>query len=739
MLQTRALRIVALGVLVTSGLGASLVPQATAEVPDDEIRLHLTDQPLWHSPGNRLDLQMTIENASSEPLEGFLLRVEGHPRVSSRSALHETFNDNPGFSISSFPRYFDEAEVAASASETVSIEEPVTNLTAIANAPGGGVFPVTVSLFDVEGSRLLDSVTTPLIYYPSAPDIPLNVVLAIPLNEIPARDAAGAFAADPAAQSFLLEEALVEDGWLSKLLDALERVTTPPPPPEPEPRRRRSRTKGEREARSSRKPKPPPPPPLRLALAPVPRFIEELADVADGYRREPSGELRRRDATVPRAAATALRRLRVLTERPGVQPLLVPYSFPDIPAISQGLTLEDGLLPQLRAAREVLAKDLGLEVESRWIFPPAGRLDAAALTDLRTGAEGFEHALFAEESFQAPTDTPAPGCPSVALSFTCPVAAGGAGTTIGLVTDSGIQDRFADMQAGIDPRLGVQNLFAETAMIREESPGVTGRVVQATIPSLWRPDARTIDLLLTGLQTAPWLRPMTPDEGIATGIDPGRRRLLPLLSDLDLEDPIPDLYDSIATTRDLVDNFALIRPPSALLERLSRNLLIAQSRLWGSNALLAQRADDFVDETAQETQREFEKITVGGTEEIRLTSQRGEIPIELFNDASYDVSVELHVVSPDLRLDETYPQVLQSGRFQQIAVDIAARSSGIFPVEVSVQTPGGSHVIDSKSIVVRSTEFNQIALIITIGALAFLVLFYVVRGIRKREHAAEDE
>lgn len=709
-------------------------------MPDDDIRLHLTDQPLWHSPGDRLGLQLTVENTSTEPLEGFLLRVEGHPRVSSRSALHESFDGDPGFSISSFPKYFDRKEVDPGMSEAVTIQEPASNLTAIANAPGGGVFPVTVSLFDVQGSRLLDSLTTPLIYYPSVPDIPLNVVLAIPLNEIPTRDAAGLFVEDPAAQAYLLEDALAEGGWLSNLLGALERVTaTPPPPPEPKRTGRRGRTKGEKDARSPRPRKPPPPAPLRLALAPVPRFIEELADIADGYRREPNAELRQSDAAVPRAAQAALRRLRIVAERPGVQSLLVPYSFPDLPTIAQGLTLEDGLLPQLRAARDVLARDLGIELDSRWIFPPAARLDAASLEDLKAGTEGFEHALFAEASFQAPVDTPALGCPSAALSFTCPVAAGGAGTTIGLVTDSGIQDRFADMQQGIDPRLGLQNLFAETAMIREESPGVGGRVVQATIPSLWHPDARTIDLLLTGLQTAPWLRPLTPDEGIGTGIEPGRRRLLPLLSDLDLEDPIPDLYGSIATTRDLVDSFALVRPPSALLERLSRNLLIAQSRVWGSNALLAQRAEDFVEATLHETQRELEKITVGGTEEIRLTSQRGEIPIELFNDAGYDVNVELHVVSPDLRLDETYPQVLQSGRFQQIAVDIAARSSGIFPVEVSIQTPGGSHVIDSKSIVVRSTEFNQIALIITIGAFAFLVLFYVVRGIRKRERAVETE
>jgi hypothetical protein len=65
-------------------------------------------------------------------------------------------------------------------------------------------------------------------------------------------------------------------------------------------------------------------------------------------------------------------------------------------------------------------------------------------------------------------------------------------------------------------------------------------------------------------------------------------------------------------------------------------------------------------------------------------------------------------------------------------VDIRAGSSGIFPLEVAVETPDGSYEIDKRSITVRSTEFNQVALLITLGALGFLVFFFLLRGIRRR-------
>jgi hypothetical protein len=52
-----------------------------------------------------------------------------------------------------------------------------------------------------------------------------------------------------------------------------------------------------------------------------------------------------------------------------------------------------------------------------------------------------------------------------------------------LVSDPGLSERLSWLQLRTQDRLSLQQFFAETAMIREELPGVTGRVIQATIPS----------------------------------------------------------------------------------------------------------------------------------------------------------------------------------------------------------------------------------------------------------------
>jgi hypothetical protein len=64
-------------------------------------------------------------------------------------------------------------------------------------------------------------------------------------------------------------------------------------------------------------------------------------------------------------------------------------------------------------------------------------------------------------------------------------------------------------------------------------------------------------------------------------------------------------------------------------------------------------------------------------------------------------------------------------------VSAEAQASGTFPIEVRVETEDG-HALTVESVQVRSTEFNVVALAITLGAVLFLILFYVTKAIRRR-------
>jgi hypothetical protein len=718
-----------LGIALLISLG-SLSP-VDAQSPAPGPTLELVDQPLWHGPNTALGLDIRIDNTTTEALEGFIIGVEAQPRMSSRSALHESFEGSAAFAVPAFSKYFPDRTVAEDSATSLTLREPISEI--VGATSENGVYPVTISLFDNDGSQLLDAVTTPVIHYASPPEPPMGFVLAIPLSDIPVREPNGSFSASAPGEPTNLELALGGGRWLTELVNLLREAATQPEPSERESPGRRGRRN--RQARRDRVP--PPPPPLHVGIAPSPRLIEELADMATGYQvDDPDGD-RSVGASAAQAqnAQTTLDAIRSLLEIPNVQPLLLPYAFPDLPALTRNTTIERGLLPQLSEAQEVLDEALNRNFDTAWLLPPAGRMDQPTLGDLHLLTDGVNHTFFSDDSFESFADPALAGCPDPAPSFTCPVAVRDEDTeTTGYITDRGLQERFDALVRLGDDRVDLQRFFAETAMIREEAPGLEGRVVQATVPSRWRPDPDLFGRFVEALRDAPWLKTLKPDEGLDFGRPPERRRLVHELPPLAVE-PDETFYNSLEETYDLIDSFGRLRPPPALQLRLKRNLLVAESRLWARDAALAARGAEYVTQTMAETQADFDKITIGGIEEIRLTSRRGEIPIEVFNDNDYPVSVDIRLVAPELRMDRTLTELLQPSRFKQLSVDVTDRSraSGIFSLQVVVETPDGLHEIDQKLIRIRSTEFNVVALTLTIGAFAFLVLFYLFRGFRRQE------
>jgi hypothetical protein len=63
--------------------------------------------------------------------------------------------------------------------------------------------------------------------------------------------------------------------------------------------------------------------------------------------------------------------------------------------------------------------------------------------------------------------------------------------------------------------------------------------------------------------------------------------------------------------------------------------------------------------------------------------------------------------------------------------DVDLKTNGRFPVQVQVESPSG-RVIGQSTLIVRSTGFNRIALIITIGAALVLLLAWARRFLPRR-------
>ncbi|MDQ4064538.1 MAG: DUF6049 family protein, partial [Actinomycetota bacterium] len=495
-----------------------------------------------------------------------------------------------------------------------------------------------------------------------------------------------------------LEAASAPQGWLTTILDALA-----------------SRPGSE----------------VRLGIAVSPRTLEELADMSDGFTRESADD----DDSAPavaRGARAVVQGLRGLVASERAQPLLVPYAFADLPTIADDL---DRMQGQLVQAEEVYRSRLAITPDRAWIFPPAGRVDRRTLDDLRAlgaGASTFVRA----DALEAP-DPADPGCPAAfeGATYTCPaVIETATESTRAYVLDATLQRRLADLVA-TGGRVALQRVFAELAMIWDELPGTANRIVPIVLPAAWNPPPRDARLMVRTLARAPWLATSTPEEGVRSDAGAASRSIVAELPPTLLAQPTYDA--TVDAARDRLESFALMEPPAETVTRLRRDLLVAHNRTWATDAALLDDGLEYARGVQEEVDRSFEQINMGGELDVTLTSRAGEVPLVLFNDTGHDVTLRINFDWSDLGLDitpETLERTFPPGA-SRLPVEAAARASGIIRVRATVATPDGVE-IDQRVISIRSTEFNEIALAITIGALSFLVLFYAFRGLRRRRIAA---
>lgn len=667
--------------------------------------LAVVSQPLWYgaggSGGDRLNLLLEITNGSETPLRGFSIVLTAGGRVVSRSELSSIYAGAPLSGTTETLTYV-RRTVRPGGSTTVRIGSPLTTFPTLASASEGGVYPLSVALDDLSVTPVrLDSVTTSLILYPHRPDPPLGLVPVLPLHAQPARNPNEVFDLSESPRPAWDERR----GWLPGMLDAAQRATDGG---------------------------------LHLGLAPTPRLLEEAGDMADGYRRRtPDGAVE----TVPSDAPSARRAARLVSElgrlagRRTVQPLLVPYSSPDLPSLNANLPAAGEVLPlidQIREANSVFAGLYDRRLPDRWLFPPGGRLDQGTLAALRL-ADAARRTLFGAASLTGPGS----GCPEASgtLTFACPVRVKtSAGAARGLVEDASLGKLLRATSDGRTPmRLGLQRFFAETAMIREEQPNVAGRVVSLIVPESWHPAPRFSRLFLSGLGSAPWLDTMTPSEGLRRGHETAGRRLVGALRPL-AGTPDPAYWSQIGGALSAVDTFASMNPPAAIRQRLGRNVLVAESRSWWTDAVTRATGLSYASDAASDAASIMHAVSLPSVNRTQtLTSHSGDLQIVAFNDAGFPLTVRLRFESTKLGFRRrTLERTLVPGKTERIAIRATARSSGIFSMLVSLETPNGAETITDQAIEIRSTSFNLIALVLTIGALAFLVFFAVARRARRR-------
>ena len=677
-----ALASLALGALPSS-------PVAAQETGSGDVTIELVKQPVFYDAGSDLNIKVRVSNGSTETLEGFALNLGRESRLTSRSDLQNSFDSPPGLAIEAITRVIGQA-VAPGESRVITLDDAVTEVLAGDEA---GIYPATINLLEEDDASPLDSLTTHLMYYPDGAESQLNFVVAVPLNDLPARGPDGDFVMDATDERPTLEEALGSRGWLTRTASEVNRFGGK----------------------------------LRLGLAPTPRLIEEIADMSNGYRR--GDEQVSEDSPEARAAANLLGQLRQALSTDGVQPLLVPYASPDLPSMAAN-AVDGDLATQITLGETILNDILEVDIDRSWLFPPGERIDADSLEQLRLTSNAGEKTFFSESSLVDEDNPLLAGCPIEGLTAACPVSVSTqAGDTLGYQADPGLQDRLTALVRD-DERLNLQRFFAETAMIREEQPSRADRIIQVTLPSLWDHSPGLTRILYRGLANAPWLQTVTPEEGLELDIDRIDRRIEDDAATVSHEISTFD-YSTIEEAESTIESFNSIGPPASMYQRLLRNCLVAQSRNWWANEELVDRGLAYARASAQEARAEMDKVSIEVSERITLTSRAEDIPVRVLNDAGYPVKVRFQLDSPRLRFEDEDIRTFDTGR-TPLTIPVRADSSGFFPVTMALITPDGSEVIAESEPTVRSTEFNNVALTITMGALFFLIAFYILRWYHRR-------
>jgi hypothetical protein len=132
----------------------------------------------------------------------------------------------------------------------------------------------------------------------------------------------------------------------------------------------------------------------------------------------------------------------------------------------------------------------------------------------------------------------------------------------------------------------------------------------------------------------------------------------------------------------------------------------------------------------------LDQIHLQPTGTITITSSKAQIPISFQNTSNQDLIVHLKLESDRLLFPDGAEQDVQlpAGRSTTVRVAVETRGSGQSPVQLTVTTTDGL-AIGSRRITVRSTFVSGVGVFLTVGAIAFLAIWWgwdIHRRRRKR-------
>jgi hypothetical protein len=665
--------------LAAALLSTSLAPLASAQTETGDVSLVLVRQSPWNTPEQPLlRLGVRATNGGAEPIENLSLGITVFSQVLSRTSYELSLREDPDPPVILGAHTVLLRGILNPGVTRTFLLSP-TDVSFLAERAETGIYPLKL---DLRSNDLpVATIRSPIVFL-DLPEhrakTPLRLAWTFVLDRPVLYGPDGVFDADA------VRLLLAPGGRVRQEVNGLAAVLARPHAP-----------------------------PVDLVLSPV--LLDQLDTLRQGFRERTGDTVQRVPAGTGAAAVAAslLDQIRKVASAPTVELSALPFSDPSIPSLLAA-GLDRDLPTQLQRGRDEVARITGVTPDSEVVRPPRSELDQASLFAL--WQQGFGVFLVDPTLVRRPAQEKEFAQPAKASLAVSPTE-----TVTAIVPDEGVQNLLASDTVVADPRLATQQVIGELAQVWLERPGVE-RALAISLPENLALPGDLFQPLMTEIATAPWLR-LQKASTIARNF-PKPDEPAQLTPPVELPE-FPDWY--VHTLREVRTDIQTYRSilvrPNPLPDQLETTILVAESSSFADEH---RAGASFLESVRDRLLTEFRKVRPDTSPSERtLTSRTGIIPVGVTNQTGYPVKISIRLVSNRLSFLPSNTQPIQlNGDATTILFHVQARTTGRFPVQVQILTPTGVELPAQGQLVVRSTAYNLIALIITIGAALFLLAWW---------------
>jgi hypothetical protein len=287
---------------------------------------------------------------------------------------------------------------------------------------------------------------------------------------------------------------------------------------------------------------------------------------------------------------------------------------------------------------------------------------------------------------------------------------------VAFVADDALAARLTATGGALD----AQRFLAELAIIWMQDIG-TERGVVVRLPETAALDAGTVNAALDGMATGGAVETMSVADLFARL---GSSDTVPPVAELapyEGGDSLDAVGGALVRAQSRIPALAGTLNDAELVNSLQRSLLVA----LGEETPADQR-HRYVTRVDRVAEKLAAEISAPDDFQITLTARDGTIPLTLTNDTGQKVQVAIRLDSSQLTFPRgsTITNVLLEPGNTRLDLDVRTRTSGAFPLDITVTTPDGGLVLDTTTFTIRSTAVSGAGIFLSVGAGLFLLLWW---------------